>query len=84
MSKEGHFEGLGKPGGKVFKILECFMLQTRWDESETLEGMNDIKFPLRKAGSGGTPGLLLTAPPQGQALPLPCSRMLPTKIVSCT
>ena len=58
MSKEGRFEGLRKPRGKVFKILECFMLQTLWDESETPEGMNDINFPLRKAESGGTLGLL--------------------------
>lgn len=40
------------------------MLQTLWDESETLERMNDINFPLRKAESGGTLGLLYP-PPHG-------------------
>lgn len=38
------------------------MLQTLWDESETLERMNDINFPLRKAESGGTLGLLYPPP----------------------
>lgn len=58
-AKEGDFEGLCEPGGKIFKILECFILRTLWDESGTLEGKEDgLSFPLVKAGSGGTVGQL--------------------------
>ena len=55
-SKNARFEGLRKPRGKVFKILECFMSQTLWEESETPEAIKGTDLPLREAESGGPVG----------------------------
>lgn len=32
VSEDADLEGLGKPEGEVFRILECSILQMPWDE----------------------------------------------------
>lgn len=65
MSQDRVLEGLCKPRGNVFKILERSTLQALWDESGTGEGRHDPS-PLGKANRAAP----AKPPPEQQTTPL--------------